>query len=187
MRAGRVKFLLGSRLHYPVVVESSGSREEVCLVLAFCGRGLYRPWIEIYACNPMITVGGRSFKLADSMVEEELINLLARYMRPGEPLYFEYVWDEETLKEASMGVHPAFTRLGWQLLKKGFTWFKLWYYPEGFMEGAEKIQAEKPINAERMRAHFEELRREAERLIGAGFGKPSLRAREFLARYASPG
>ena len=181
VRVEEVKVLPGSRLHYPIIFEVGGSKEEVCLALAFCGRGYYRPWIEVYSCNPVLGVGGRSFRLVGSSVEESLLDLLARHMGPGEPLYFEYVWDEETLREASQGVHPAFTRLGWLLLRRGFTWFKLWYYPEGFMEGAEKIQAEKPINAERMRVHLEELRREAERLAREGRGKPSLRAKEFLA------
>ena len=59
------------------------------------------------------------------------------------------------------------TRLGYQLYKRGFTWFKVWYYPEGFYEGGQKIQAEKPVSRERMlqhvKQHLEEIREFMER------------------------
>jgi hypothetical protein len=176
--------LAGGRLYLEVVAEAaSGGRARVCSVLAFCGRGFYRPWIELFAFEAELRVGGARTRLAGSSVEAALYDAAARALGAGEPLYVEYIWDEETMNEVSRGVHPAFTRIGWELLKRGFTWFKLWYYPEGFMEGTEKIQAEKPVSEERRREHLRQLREEAYRLAASSVGRASLRAREFLGRW----
>jgi hypothetical protein len=39
------------------------------------------------------------------------------------------------------------------LFRRGFTWFKDWYFPEGFMEGDQKLQAEKPIDEHASQRH----------------------------------
>lgn len=46
------------------------------------------------------------------------------------------------------GFPPATTRLGFKLFENGFTWFKDWYFPEGFMEGGQKLQGEKTSDME---------------------------------------
>jgi hypothetical protein len=61
------------------------------------------------------------------------------------------------LENIELGVPPHLTRLGFILLENGFTWFKDWYYPEGFMGGNPKLQAEKPINDEVKQKHLENL------------------------------
>jgi hypothetical protein len=113
----------------------------------FCGRGYYRGWIEVFNVNEKL------FK----DVEEELYRIAYDALKPGEPIYVDYSWDPETVKLIDMGAPPEVTRIGFKLLTSGFTWFKVWYYPEGFMEGSVKIQAEKALNEEAKIRHLESI------------------------------
>ncbi len=169
----------------------SGSDSLLGFSLVFCGRGPYRPWVEIYSFERTLNVCGESLELPGSPVEKGVLDIVARHLGPGESLFVEYGWDDVTSLQASRGVPAPFTRLGFELLMRGFTWFKLWYYPEGFMEGSEKIQAEKPLDEEARRRHLEELRGQAESLIsrwGSEGVEPAIRmaiknAKKFLASY----
>lgn len=55
-----------------------------------------------------------------------------------------------------MGVPPHATPLGYLLWKSGARWFKDWYFPEGWMEGGEKLQGNKPLNEEYYRKRTRE-------------------------------
>ncbi len=116
----------------------------ILTIKVFCGRGLYRGWIEIFDVNGMLF----------SEVEGELYKIAYELLKPGEPIYVEYSWDAETVKLIDMGMPPEVTRIGSNLLAAGFTWFKVWYYPEGFMEGNVKIQAEKAVDEEARERHI---------------------------------
>ncbi len=183
LEARDIKWLPGGRVSLIIVASREGGvTSEICRVLAFCGRGPYRPWVELYSFEERLSLGPTIIELKGSSLESALLDAAASSLGPGEPLFIEYVWDGETLEDLTRGVHPAFTRLGWLLLERGFTWFKLWYYPEGFMEGGEKIQAEKPISDSRRRAHLEELASEAEKVLRNPFASEAskARARAFL-------
>ena len=56
--------------------------------------------------------------------------------------------DDETERGLKRRFPPAVTPLGKALLDAGCTWFKDWYYPEGWMEGGMKLQGNKPVSAE---------------------------------------
>ncbi len=128
----------------------------------FCGRPPYRGWVEIFNIEPNTFL----------QVEDEIYRVVSESLKAGEPLYIEYYWDPETLKPLDMGAPPQTTRIGFKLLMEGFTWFKTWYYPEGFMEGNVKIQAEKPLNEESKTRHLEETCKEVEEFIGKWGYKP---------------
>ncbi|MCE4628148.1 MAG: DUF1122 family protein [Desulfurococcales archaeon] len=157
---------------------SPGCCEELFTVKAFRGRPpYYRPWIEIYnveatpSCGPGF--GGP--------VEDLIIGLASRALGAGGRLFVEYIWDPVTVWELESGVPPRFSRLGFKLFTHGFTWLKDWYYPEGFMEGSQKLQGEKPASPRDLRRHLEEAADEAMRVLREWGREPSLsRAETFL-------
>lgn len=127
----------------------------VLTLKVFCGRGYYRGWVEVFNVDPEFF----------SIVEDEVYNVVSQALRPGEPLYIDYSWDTETIKLLDIGAPAQLTRIGLKLVERGFTWFKVWYYPEGFMEGNVKIQAEKPVNSMIYNMHRLELCKEIKEFI----------------------
>lgn len=104
----------------------------------------------------------------DGLVEDAVLDLLSIYTGPGDRVFIEYEWDPVTMRELEVGIPPAFTRLGYKFLIRGFTWFKDWYYAEGFMEGGRKLQAEKPVSPKRAKQHLQTLVADAENLLEKG-------------------
>ncbi|MCE4603997.1 MAG: DUF1122 family protein [Aeropyrum sp.] len=147
------------------VRSSHGHIQHLADVLLFCGRGFYRPWVEIYNVSNVVGLDGRSLELAGSRLEASILDLASSSLGPGHSLYVEYIWDQTTLREVSLGVPAPATRLGFELWRRGFMWFKVWYYPEGFMEGSEKIQAEKPVDENHARRLMVEIANELKSFI----------------------
>jgi len=133
--------------NYVIVLTYEGEDYELMNLKVFYGREpYYRPWIEVFNIRNTLTVGGRSINYFDSEIEDSVLDILAKAIKPGERLFIEYYNDYETSKALELGIPIPLSRLGYKLFLRGFRWFKDWYYPEGFVEGNPKIQAEKPIN-----------------------------------------
>jgi hypothetical protein len=117
----------------------------------FRGRASARvnPWIEAMLVR------------TDEALAAELVRALADLLPPGGYLMVGY-GDDETERGLKRRFPPVATPIGKALYDAGATWFKDWYYPEGWMEGGMKLQANKPLSAEARRAHVEELRAELE-------------------------
>jgi hypothetical protein len=167
-----------------ISVAYGGVEEHIVSVKVFCGRPpVYRPWIEVFNSA---RAGGlpRPLEFHGSRVESWLLDLASERLEGGESLFIEYYRDAETLRELETGVPVAATRLGLEMLKRGFTWLKVWYYPEGFSEGGQKIQGQKPVDERRKRRHLGEIIRELERLVASPAGAMAAtslqRAREAL-------
>ncbi|MFO8109105.1 MAG: DUF1122 family protein [Thermoplasmata archaeon] len=111
----------------------------------------YSPWIEWFSIEPSLF--GRPFFSSD--IEDSLLELCSSALTPGGKIFVEYSEDKETLRELNVGVPIPLTRMGFLMLSHGFTWFKDWYFPEGFNEGGQKLQGEKPLNNERRKEHME--------------------------------
>ncbi|MCE4599043.1 MAG: DUF1122 family protein [Desulfurococcales archaeon] len=145
---GRFREEINARLLF----ESGGTASHIAALKIFCGRGLiYKPWIEIFNINNRIVLeNGSVIGFFDSPLEDALLDAITGKIGPGESIFIEYYNDEETLNQLERGVPPQVTRMGLKLLRRGFTWFKVWYYPEGFQEGGQKLQAQKPFNTTAM-------------------------------------
>ncbi|MFO7991537.1 MAG: DUF1122 family protein [Thermoplasmata archaeon] len=108
----------------------------------------YRGWVELFSIDPEFYGSG---------FDKEVIELISRNSGPGEKLFVEYENDRETAVCLSRGCPVEVTRLGSLMLDNGYTWFKDWYFPEGFNEGGQKLQGEKPIDEEHRRKHLEDI------------------------------
>ncbi len=127
-------------------------------IKVFLGRGHYRDWIEIFGISKEVFGENYFGSEIEAFILDEFSTLTGR-------IFVEYFEDVETVKELSAGVPSALSRLGFELAKKGFSWFKDWYFPEGLMEGGHKLQAEKPFGREAKEKHLRNLKEEFEKFL----------------------
>lgn len=126
----------------------------------FFGRGYYKPWVELFSISPELDFGKLNLEYFDSDIEDRFLGLFSKGLRPGENIYVEYEQDKETLYIQQRGLAMPISRLGYKLFKKGFTWFKDWYFPEGYLEGGRKLQGEKPHNKKIKSDHLRQIKKE---------------------------
>ena len=121
---------------------------ELKLLIAkiFFGRGYYKPWVELFSISPLLDLGKIQLRYFDSAIEAKILELFSKSLEPARYIYVEYEQDKETLYILQRGFAMPISRLGYELFKNGFTWFKDWYFPEGYLEGGRKLQGEKPLN-----------------------------------------
>ena len=136
-------------------------------IKAFNGlRPHYKPWVELFNINNHLTLKGEVVEYFDSILEDNLLNFFSGIIVPGGKIYVEYYQDKETLYGLSRGFPPVVSRLGYKLFALGFTWFKDWYFPEGWMEGGAKLQGEKPLDGEAKNRHIRNIHDEIPLFLG---------------------
>ena len=113
----------------------------------------YLPWVELFGITEQLTLGSGKTTYFDSPFEDCILKLFADNLGAGAKMFVEYYNDEETKTQLDAGVPIVMSRLGYKMLKLGFTWFKDWYFAEGHKEGNQKLQGEKPLNSDRRRKH----------------------------------
>jgi hypothetical protein len=135
---------------------------ELKLLIAkiFFGRGYYRPWVELFAISPVLDFGKIQLRYFDSPIEAKILELFSKSLEPGSYMYVEYEQDKETLYILQQGLAMPISRLGYLLYKNGFTWFKDWYFPEGYLEGGRKLEGEKPLNEKIKLAQLKRIQQE---------------------------
>ena len=138
------------------------------------------PWIEASLARD-----------GDEAYRAELVAALAALLPPGGYLMIAY-GDDETERGLKRRFPPAVTPLGKALLHAGCTWFKDWYYPEGWMEGGMKLQGNLPVSEEAREQGLAAVRHEVEEWLDAAvdrtgaeddvLARARVRAREILGR-----
>lgn len=105
------------------------------------------PWIEIsYPYDSDLIEEQLSQSYLNSHIEETVISSCCNILPPAGKIFVSYDADDETRKALMMSIPPIITRLGYLLFKYGCLWFKDWYFPEGGLEGSQKLQGEKPLS-----------------------------------------
>jgi len=126
----------------------------------FSGRGkVYQPWLEIYYYN-RVKFKSKIVDLSEGRLDEKLFKHLSDLLPANAHIMVVYLNHEETKKGLERGVPAPATPIGYLLWKSGFTWFKDWYFAEGFWEGDVKIQGDKPIDNENRRKDLLEIHKE---------------------------
>jgi hypothetical protein len=144
-------------LHYRI----KQNEDHLLNAKVFAGRPPdYSPWVELFDIREPLTIDANKKSYFDSLFEDRVLSLFAEALDPGSSLFVEYYSDNETQRQLQMGVPVALSRLGNKMLRLGFTWFKDWYFPEGYLEGNQKLQGEKPLDARARERHFNAIRQE---------------------------
>ncbi|MEN4018568.1 MAG: DUF1122 family protein [Methanobacterium sp.] len=132
-----------------IYIRKDNNEDYVLSAKIFLGRKPhYLPWVELFNIHNRLDIGGDIHFYFDSTYEKELISHFSSFLDPAGRIFIEYLQDAETMYGLQSGFPPATTRLGFRLFENGFTWFKDWYFPEGFMEGGQKLQGEKTSDIE---------------------------------------
>jgi len=141
----------------------------------FSGRGeFYKPWLEVYYYNHVKFKSSKVVDLSERGLDEKLFKYLSDLLHPGAHIMVVYLNHEETRKGLERGVPAPATPIGYLLWKSGCTWFKDWYFAEGFWEGDVKLQGNKPLNAEHRRKDLLETRKELTEFLKKEKGKGKL-------------
>jgi hypothetical protein len=137
----------------------------------FAGRrsAAVNPWIEATLVE------------AEEPFAAELVQALAELLPPGGYLMVGY-GDDETERGLKRRFPAVATPLGKALFDAGATWFKDWYYPEGWMEGGMKLQGNKPVSDDARDAHLREIKAELQQWLERVAGSDDELLRRALAR-----
>lgn len=110
------------------------------------GTSWRHPWLEI-RYNPW--VGGDPEDPPLSIKHQvELFEALGESLLPGAYVMLSCDGHPDSLRALTVDVPPPCTVLGYLLWRAGARWYKVWYYPEGWREGHEKVQGNVPTDEE---------------------------------------
>ncbi len=152
--------------YFDLQLEMDGEEKRLMRISIYKGKEpYYKPWIEMFSIRNSLNFGEERFSYFDSKVEKELLDIFASHMDEGGRIFVEYQNDKISMRELSSGVPEPCSRLGYELFKRGFTWFKDWYFSEGFHEGNQKIQGEKPIDDEHKKKHLDQIKNQVEEFL----------------------
>jgi len=141
----------------------------------FGGRGeVYKSWVEVYFREEVAFKSSGTLKLAEAGVNEALFGALGELIPPGGHIMVVYLNHEETRKGLERGVPAPATPIGYLLWKSGCTWFKDWYFAEGFREGDVKLQGDKPLDEKNRRKDLLEIHEELTKFLKKGGKKEEL-------------
>lgn len=125
----------------------------------------YKPWIELFSIKPVLQFDDLTFRYFGSEIEKTLFDVSESLLGEGGRVFVEYRSDQESKKELSKGVPESCSRLGYELFKRDFTWFKDWYFAEGFYEGGQKLQAEKAIDEVHRKKHLANIEKDVNEML----------------------
>ncbi len=143
-----------------VYLTADNAAARLLTVTVYHGWKWYAPWAELTAINGTISLGTQHLTYHGSPIETRLISLFADAIRPPAHIFISYQTDHETARALAHDVPAPATRLGYMLFTRGFTWYKDWYHPEGWMEGDQKLQAEKPLDIQHRQRHHKAIKRD---------------------------
>lgn len=168
---------------FTLFFKSDALHVDVLDVVFFKGmKPWYNPWIEITYPYPLkIRKNQMEFSFLNSDVEKKIIDLCCQHLPSAGKIFVSYDQDMETAKALMLNIPPPLTRLGFLLLESGCTWFKDWYFPEGGLEGGQKLQGEKPLDQKNKERQILKLRKQIMAYIDAKKEVSSLDAVEHQA------
>jgi hypothetical protein len=138
-----------------IFLKKEDKETHLLYIKVFYGRSpLYLLWVEFFGINENVKIGEEVIQYFDSSFEDRILQFFSEHLGPGDKIFIEYYNDRETANALIHDVPPPLTRLGYKLFNLGFSWFKDWYFPEGYNEGGQKLQGEKPFDDEARRRHL---------------------------------
>ena len=121
----------------------------------FSGRGeFYKPWLEIYYDKRVMFESSKIVDLSKEGLDEKMFKHLSDLLPPGSHIMVVYLNHEETRKGLEHRVPAPATPLGCLLWKSGCTWFKDWYFAEGFFGGRHKTSGQQALERGKPKKRF---------------------------------
>jgi hypothetical protein len=137
---------------YIRTIDGEVSQDFVVRGKYFSGRGeFYKPWIDIYYFDHASFGQSGTLHLSERGFDKKLFATLTSLLPAGAHFMVVYNNHEETREGLERGYPPPATQIGYLLWKSGCTWFKDWYFAEGFAEGDVKLQGDKPLDEQNRR------------------------------------
>lgn len=99
--------------------------------------------------------------------QEAFFEALGEALLPGAYVMLSCDGHPASLRALTVDVPPACTALGFLLWRAGARWFKVWYYPEGWREGNEKVQGNLPVGEEHEATRTRERLAEVDAFLGS--------------------
>ncbi len=160
---------------YLKAIDRETSENPVVRGKYFSGRGeFYKPWLEIYYNDRVKFESSKIADISEGGLDKKLFKHLSDLLPPNSHIMVIYVNHEETRKGLERAVPAPATPIGYLLWKSGCTWFKDWYFAEGFWEGDVKLQGNKPLNEENRRGNLLEIRKELTEFLKKEKGEEKL-------------
>ncbi|MBS3816212.1 MAG: DUF1122 family protein [Candidatus Thermoplasmatota archaeon] len=161
-REGRIS----SQKYFDLKLRLGEEKKKLMQVSVYYGKvPHYKPWIELFSIHPKLIFEEKTIHFFGSDIETFILNTFSDSLGDGGRIFIEYQHDKSTRERLSVGIPEPCTRLGYELFKRDFTWFKDWYFAEGFYEGGQKLQAEKAIDEEHRRKHLKRIEKEVTDLL----------------------
>ncbi len=161
---------INNQKYLEVYLKKGGSEKLLFYLSIYQGKKpYYKPWVEIFGVNNQVRLNQEIITYFGTELESMIIEKISDYLGFGGRIFVEYSGDKETRSGLLRDYPEVTTRLGYKLYQNDFTWFKDWYYPEGFNEGGEKLQAEKPIDEEHELKHYKRMKEEIDRFLKQDF------------------
>ncbi len=140
--------LISDILNFELYLQNSNkelSKNPIINCSFFKGRKNNYPWVDFYY-YPQISFLNNTVNITNEKLSETLFQFISNLIPDGGHIMVVYLNHIETNLGLQKGVPPPITELGYLLWNTGCTWFKDWYFSEGFREGDVKLQGEKPLN-----------------------------------------
>ncbi|PSG97838.1 hypothetical protein BRD56_03395 [Thermoplasmatales archaeon SW_10_69_26] len=172
---------------HPVRVEAhrAGARWRLFEGQTNPGTAWRHPWLEV-RYRPW--VGGETDGEALTWEEQiELFEELGTVLLPGSYVMVSCDGHPASLRALSVDVPPACTALGYLLWRAGARWYKVWYFPEGWREGHEKVQGNAPADddhaVKRTRERLEEIEAFLGTELAEAYPECADRGRQLIAEH----
>lgn len=127
------------------------------------GTAWRHPWLEI-RYYPWI--GGEDGEPLPADEQIDLFERLGGVLVPGAYVMLSCDGHPASLRALSVDVPPPCTALGYLLWRAGARWYKVWYFPEGWREGHEKVQGNLPAGEDHERERTRERLDDIEAFLG---------------------
>jgi len=172
---------------HPVAIDATLSAEtwELFEGQTNPGTAWRHPWLEV-RYTPWIGGDGR---VLDADTQMALFEALGEVLVPGAYVMLSCDGHPHSLRALTVDVPPPCTALGYLLWRAGARWYKVWYYPEGWREGHEKVQGNLPTGedheAERTGERLEEIRAFLDSPMAEEYEACARRGRELMDEHGS--
>ncbi len=157
---------IDNQYYFDLLLEKNDTKKKLMNMSIYEGKmPNYKAWIEMFSIKREVVFNDFKFIYFDSDIESKLLDIASKLLGKGSRIFIEYQHDYKTKKELNKSVPEPCSRLGYKLFKRDFTWFKDWYFSEGFHEGNQRLQGEKAIDKKHKKRQLNSIKIKVEKFL----------------------